>query len=206
MRFLEGIKGMFYLQPNPECSSNPSSRYKCKASASKGVVSECPASSWTEDGVPNGRLCTTWENWVFVYFCRMRTAVKQQLWQVSAMLSGVILVVFLICYCCHRNMRKSGRGSQYWHEEPEVPLEVFTVDGQCYEVAGVFLTTDSCASFDTLTCPQTPSPPPPYEAVVADKKDSHVDEPKTPIDVEVEDSSGLPSYEAALRLEAQGYV
>ncbi|XP_069682037.1 uncharacterized protein s-cup isoform X2 [Periplaneta americana] len=120
-----------------------------------------------------------------------------------AMLSGLILVVFLICYCCHRNMSKNtgGRSAQYWQEEPEVPLEIFTVDGQCYEVAGVFLPPDSCTSVDTVPAP---SPPPAYESVIASspqKKEEAPSEKK-----EDEDDSGLPTYEAALRLEAQGYV
>jgi len=40
-----------------------------------------------------------------------------------AMLSALILVVFLLCYCCHRNTNKN---LQYWPEQPEV----FTVDEQ----------------------------------------------------------------------------
>lgn len=39
------------------------------------------------------------------------------------MLSALILVVFLLCYCCHRNTNKN---LQYWQEQPEV----FTVDEQ----------------------------------------------------------------------------
>ncbi|PSN40105.1 hypothetical protein C0J52_33744 [Blattella germanica] len=105
------------------------------------------------------------------------------------MLSGLILVVFLICYCCHRNMSKGspGRGSQYWQEESEVPLEIFTVDGQ----------------------PPAPSPPPAYETVIAAipiKKEEEAAIPVLQKQEEDEDDSGLPSYEAALRLEAQGYV
>jgi hypothetical protein len=44
------------------------------------------------------------------------------------MLGGLVLLVFLICYCCHRNVNKSTerRGEVYWHE----PLEVFSVDEQ----------------------------------------------------------------------------
>lgn len=50
-----------------------------------------------------------------------------------AMMSGVIIVVVLICYCCHRNVRKNRRQeySQYWRAEPDVQsLEVFTMDSQ----------------------------------------------------------------------------
>jgi hypothetical protein len=44
------------------------------------------------------------------------------------MLSGLVLLVFLICYCCHRNVNKNSerRSEMYWQE----PLEVFTVDEQ----------------------------------------------------------------------------
>ena len=48
-----------------------------------------------------------------------------------AMLSGVIIIVVLICYCCHRNVRKHRpqEYSQYWRTEPDVhSLEVFTMD------------------------------------------------------------------------------
>ena len=47
------------------------------------------------------------------------------------MLGSVIMVVFLVCYCCHRNMRKNRphEYSQYWRAEPDVhSLEVFTMD------------------------------------------------------------------------------
>ena len=99
------------------------------------------------------------------------------------MLSGLILVVFFICYCCHRNMNKGSRSSQYWQEESEVPLEIFTVDG------------DGAAS-----------PPPTYESVIA-ATPLNKDEEAAAVPVsQKQDDSGLPTYEAALRLEAQGYV
>ncbi|XP_049831014.1 uncharacterized protein LOC126272293 [Schistocerca gregaria] len=145
----------------------------------------------------------------------------------GAMLSGVIMVVFLVCYCCHRNMRKGApeRASQQYQwagdqELPELPLEVFTVDGLCYEVSGAVL-VDGCQLSSaqlqarqqqllqlqlqhqqqqprTAGQPAAPPPPPPprspppdYDAVVL--RDSKQDDQ-------------LPSYEAALRLEAHGYV
>lgn len=51
----------------------------------------------------------------------------------SAMIiSGVIMMVVLVCYCCHKNVRKH-RPQQYsqynWRAEPDVhSLEVFTMD------------------------------------------------------------------------------
>nr|CAD7203118.1 unnamed protein product [Timema douglasi] len=136
-----------------------------------------------------------------------------------AMLSGLILIVFIICYCCHRNMSKqANRNAQYWHEEPDVPLEIFTVDGQRYEVAGVLVpASDSCASLDAVVIPTTPPgppPPPSYDAVVSadeqEKKKMHQRRISHVVDAEKgsrdqqEDDGGLPSYEAALRFEAQG--
>nr|CAD7572853.1 unnamed protein product [Timema californicum] len=153
-----------------------------------------------------------------------------------AMLSGLILIVFIICYCCHRNMSKqANRNAQYWHEEPDVPLEIFTVDGQVsnallglrtlsisdvtrYEVAGVLVpASDSCASLDAVVIPTTPPgppPPPSYDAVVSadeqEKKKMHQRRISHVVDAEKgsrdqqEDDGGLPSYEAALRFEAQG--
>lgn len=47
------------------------------------------------------------------------------------MLSGVIVVVALMCYCCHKNIRKSRpqEYSQYWRTEPDVhSLEVFSTE------------------------------------------------------------------------------
>jgi len=47
------------------------------------------------------------------------------------MISGVIMMVVLICYCCHKNVRKHRpqEYSQYWRAEPDVhSLEVFTMD------------------------------------------------------------------------------
>jgi hypothetical protein len=61
---------------------------------------------------------------------------------------------------------------------------------QCYEVDEVFLPADPCP-------PPNPSPPPAYDIVIASRPEEKSEE---------EDSSGLPTYEAALRLEAQGYV
>jgi len=49
-----------------------------------------------------------------------------------AMLSGLILLVFFICFCCQRSARKHEQNcrSQYWIQDPEAQLEVFTLEGQ----------------------------------------------------------------------------
>lgn len=75
---------------------------------------------------------------------------------------------------------------------------------------------------DPIVRPPTPGPPPAYDAVVGPEKDklaaemSAVDSAtaaekqqfngdETKVDIP-SDETGLPSYEAALRIEAGGYV
>ncbi|XP_043480169.1 uncharacterized protein LOC122509911 [Leptopilina heterotoma] len=150
----------------------------------------------------------------------------------GAMLSGVIMIVVLICYCCHRNVRKHRpqEYSQYWRTEPDVhSLEVFTMDSHamCYE-RGIGLNGTEEGTLSSVPRPVTPGPPPAYESLIfnpqnlpspSDKKES----PRSlgnilPVCPESDtahikskeltnnDDEGLPSYEAALKLEASGYV
>lgn len=85
---------------------------------------------------------------------------------------------------------------------------------QCYESAGLFLSETPCQE---LVRPPTPGPPPAYETVVQEKDklaaeleavvtstDKASSTPTSP--QPNNDDSGLPSYEAALRIEAGGYV
>jgi hypothetical protein len=58
------------------------------------------------------------------------------------------------------------------------------------QCSDVFLPSDPCPQPD-------PSPPPTYEAVITGRSQKKDEE---------EDDSGLPTYQAALRLAAQGYV
>lgn len=44
------------------------------------------------------------------------------------MLSGIILVVFVLCYCCHRNGRKPETNLPYYWRDPTMALEVYTVE------------------------------------------------------------------------------
>ncbi|XP_046398658.1 uncharacterized protein LOC124165334 isoform X2 [Ischnura elegans] len=177
----------------------------------------------------------------------------------GAMLGGLILVLVLVCYCCHRGMRKSDEEREEEEEEERErrrrlerewmaeecmggdgcgvvtsadirSLEEMAIAGsprplfnnnlelQCYEGSGVFYMSE-----DPRTCPEfddvfsVPLPPPSYEVAVG-KWEEAVSEGTTGVNDEgavggtIEssslpiDSSGLPSYEAALKLEAQGYV
>lgn len=79
---------------------------------------------------------------------------------------------------------------------------------QCYESAGLFLPDTPCQE---LVRPPTPGPPPAYETVVQEKEKlaSELEAVVTDGDKTTQsqgDDTGLPSYEAALRIEARGYV
>ncbi|XP_017795723.1 PREDICTED: uncharacterized protein LOC108577130 [Habropoda laboriosa] len=162
----------------------------------------------------------------------------------GAMLSGVIMVVFLMCYCCHKSIRKNRPQEypQYWRTEPDVhSLEVFTTEAHaaCCERQSTTEGNQDESNYGALSCPVTPNsgpgPPPTYDSLIfdpkslpatIDKKPDGVDTPGTIIpsmvstllglntavrstecNEEQETSDeGLPSYEAALKLDANGYV
>ncbi|XP_017781994.1 PREDICTED: uncharacterized protein LOC108566555 isoform X2 [Nicrophorus vespilloides] len=113
----------------------------------------------------------------------------------GAMLSGIILVVFIMCYCCHKNARKQETHLPAYWRDSGLPLHVYTVEGhqQCFE-SEEFVLSD-------IQAPPTPGPPPAYEAVVPVHKNI-----VSPARIRPADDSGLPSYEAALRLETNGHV
>ncbi|KAI4489529.1 hypothetical protein M0802_011064 [Mischocyttarus mexicanus] len=152
----------------------------------------------------------------------------------GAMLSGVIMVLIVICYCCHKNMKKyrPQEYSHYWRPEPDVhSLE-------CPERVTI-TTNPEDGTQAALPCPlMTPGPPPPaYESLIFDpqslpfsneKKDTttttevstmneltiNEEDPSTfnsetgqsKKDDNSIDDKDLPTYEAALKLEADGYV
>lgn len=157
----------------------------------------------------------------------------------GAMISGVIMMVVLICYCCHKNVRKHRpqEYSQYWRAEPDIhSLEVFTMDThamQCLERSTGTQAHQEEGVPSLPPCPVTSGPPPAYESLIfdpralpspTDKKDesddpgSIISPPVNSLPSESEanrinkredvprDDQGLPSYEAALKLEADGYV
>ncbi|XP_014612295.1 PREDICTED: uncharacterized protein LOC106791280 [Polistes canadensis] len=159
----------------------------------------------------------------------------------GAMLSGVIMVLIVICYCCHKNMKKHRpqEYSHYWRPEPDVhSLEVFTMDSHITCPERVAMTNPEDGTQAALPCPLTPpGPPPAYESLIFDpqslpfsseKKDTTtttIDVPTNDLTINEEDASNinletgqtkkdenpkddrdLPTYEAALKLEADGYV
>ncbi|XP_036139665.1 uncharacterized protein LOC105830507 isoform X2 [Monomorium pharaonis] len=150
---------------------------------------------------------------------------------------GVIMMVVLICYCCHKNVRKHRpqEYSQYWRAEPDIhSLEVFTMDTHCIERLAISQAHQEEGVPTSLPpCPVTSGPPPAYESLIfdpralpspTDKKDesddpgSIIPPPISNLPTESEanrinkrediprDDQDLPSYEAALKLEADGYV
>ncbi|KAG7199218.1 hypothetical protein KM043_018088 [Ampulex compressa] len=163
----------------------------------------------------------------------------------GAMLSGVLMVVLLMCYCCHKNIRKHRPQEypRYWQTEPDVhSLEVFTMDTHTarYERSAEVVGGQEEAVEASLSCPTTPGPPPPYDSLIFDlqrlppsptEKKSIPGTPEGIIpalvstlltsnsacldNVELNESNenatprcdqGLPTYEAALKLDGNGYV
>ncbi|XP_075216932.1 spermiogenesis-related protein stanley-cup isoform X2 [Lycorma delicatula] len=100
----------------------------------------------------------------------------------GAMMSGMLIVVVCICYCCHKRVNKPEYNPDQWLQVPEETdstLQIFTLEQQCFEIA---------AEAET---PRTPSPPPPYDEVVTQQKKYDL---------------SPPSYAAAVKLAANGYV
>ncbi|XP_031775867.1 uncharacterized protein LOC105736349 isoform X2 [Apis florea] len=173
----------------------------------------------------------------------------------GAMLSGVIMVVLLMCYCCHKSIRKNRPQEypQYWRTEPDVhSLEVFTTEAHaaCCERQQQQQQQQSATSegnqdengYDALSCPVTPisgpGPPPTYDSLIFDRKSlaismekkggetpgviipsmvstlfglsesarSGVGRDEASLEQQQALDEGLPSYEAALKLDATGYV
>ncbi|XP_076763233.1 spermiogenesis-related protein stanley-cup [Xylocopa sonorina] len=158
----------------------------------------------------------------------------------GAMLSGVIMVVFLMCYCCHKSIRKSRPQEypQYWRTEPDVhSLEVFTTEAHaayCERRSSTDGNQDE-TSYGALSCPVTPisgpGPPPTYDSLIFEQRSLAGTIEKKPdaivpsmvstllglsttvrsaecneATVQETADEGLPSYEAALKLDANGYV
>ncbi|KAL1493806.1 hypothetical protein ABEB36_009494 [Hypothenemus hampei] len=104
----------------------------------------------------------------------------------GAMLSGIILAIFILCYCCHKTSRKSSPSlsSMIWRD-PGLSLQIYTV-----EAAQNRLVEMEDYSEEVSRCP-TPGPPPAYDTVIMSEQKQ--------TEVKSSDSSGLPTYEAALR-------
>ncbi|KZC13459.1 PREDICTED: uncharacterized protein LOC107191499 [Dufourea novaeangliae] len=169
----------------------------------------------------------------------------------GAMLSGVIMVVVLMCYCCHKSIKKnrSQEYPQYWRTEPDVhSLEIFTTEAHatcCERQSTTDVIQEEGSIYGAPSCPVTPNsgpgPPPTYDSLIFDprslpasiEKKSDVGHTPgviipsmvstllgltaTPVrSVECDVSTleqettgvdeGLPSYETALKLDANGYV
>ncbi|KAJ8962856.1 hypothetical protein NQ318_001261 [Aromia moschata] len=102
----------------------------------------------------------------------------------GAMLSGIILVVFILCYCCHKTNRKSQSNLPSYWRDPALSMEIYTVESQNWLVA-----ENAC---DVHRTP-SPGPPPAYDAVVPMEKEDAAGDPSK------EDETGLPTYESAIK-------
>ncbi|BFG03967.1 uncharacterized protein DMAD_03068 [Drosophila madeirensis] len=85
----------------------------------------------------------------------------------GAMLSLVTTILCVVCYCCHRNIKKrteaAYRQQQHQWLETDPNMEIYSVE-QCYETSGLFRgdSTDGLSVIPTLHH----EPPPSYDAVV----------------------------------------
>ncbi|KAJ8972721.1 hypothetical protein NQ317_000805 [Molorchus minor] len=50
----------------------------------------------------------------------------------GAMLSGIILVVFILCYCCHKTNKKTHTNLPSYWRDPALSMEIYTVESQNY--------------------------------------------------------------------------
>ncbi|KAH8233770.1 hypothetical protein KR026_012111 [Drosophila bipectinata] len=92
----------------------------------------------------------------------------------GAMLTLVTTILCVVCYCCHRNIKKrteaAYRQQQHQWLEGDPNMEIYSVE-QCYETSGLFLgdSTDGLAVVPTLHH----EPPPSYDAVVLHEQQLH---------------------------------
>ncbi|XP_056632243.1 uncharacterized protein LOC130897454 [Diorhabda carinulata] len=102
----------------------------------------------------------------------------------GAMISGILLVLFIMCYCCNKTNRKSQpQLGSYWRD-PGLSMEIYTVES----AQNWLVSEDLC---NEIHRPSTPGPPPAYEAVVP----IHTNDQQNI----KQDDSGLPSYETAVQ-------
>ncbi|XP_020803255.1 uncharacterized protein LOC110180006 [Drosophila serrata] len=92
----------------------------------------------------------------------------------GAMLSLVTTILCVVCYCCHRNIKKrteaAYRQQQHQWLEGDPNMEIYSVE-QCYETSGLFLgdSTDGLSAVPALHH----EPPPSYDAVVLHEQQLH---------------------------------
>ncbi|KAM8713060.1 hypothetical protein ACLKA7_013385 [Drosophila subpalustris] len=85
----------------------------------------------------------------------------------GSMLCLVTTILCVVCYCCHRNIKKrteaAYRQQQHQWLENDPNMEIYSVE-QCYETSGLFLgdSTDGLSALPALHH----EPPPSYDAVV----------------------------------------
>ncbi|XP_073811307.1 spermiogenesis-related protein stanley-cup [Musca autumnalis] len=85
----------------------------------------------------------------------------------GAMLTLITTILCVVCYCCHRNIKKrteaAYRQQRQWLEN-DPNMEIYSVE-QCYETSGLFV-GDSMDGLATIPALHH-EPPPSYDAVVA---------------------------------------
>ncbi|KAH8372983.1 hypothetical protein KR009_009406 [Drosophila setifemur] len=92
----------------------------------------------------------------------------------GAMLTLVTTILCVVCYCCHRNIKKrteaAYRQQQHQWLDGDPNMEIYSVE-QCYETSGLFLgdSTDGLSAVPALHH----EPPPSYDAVVLHEQQLH---------------------------------
>ncbi|XP_037905783.1 uncharacterized protein LOC119648231 [Hermetia illucens] len=99
----------------------------------------------------------------------------------GAMLSVVITVVCVVCYCCHRNIKKRSESiyrQQRWIDSAGPNMEVYSVE-QCYEAARLYAESPETTSATIhLSSAVHSGPPPSYDSVLA--MDEFIGRPSPP--------------------------
>ncbi|XP_064540725.1 uncharacterized protein s-cup [Drosophila montana] len=85
----------------------------------------------------------------------------------GSMLCLVTTILCVVCYCCHRNIKKRTEAAyrqQHQWLENDPNMEIYSVE-QCYETSGLFLGDSTDGGLATLPALHH-EPPPSYDAVV----------------------------------------
>ncbi|XP_034946660.1 uncharacterized protein [Chelonus insularis] len=192
-----------------------------KSLQSNGTVSE------ESDPCPSGyNMSSNYNGNVGIFGASIHSNVLIQ----GAVLMGAIITAVLVCYCCLRNSSKNRQQqcSEYTIAEPDVQsLQVFTTNSYTdrefeehrYD-DWLDRSNEDTTPVSLRTCPGTPGPPPAYESLIfvppslpspSQKEESTINE-NTICSLEKLEKKdegiddGLPPYEAAIKLAADGYV
>ncbi|KAI9576614.1 probable serine/threonine-protein kinase ndrD [Glossina fuscipes] len=120
----------------------------------------------------------------------------------GAMLTLMTTVLCIVCYCCHRSIKKRTEAAyrqQHQWLENDPNMEIYSVE-QCYETSGLFLaeSTEGLSAMSTLHH----EPPPSYDAVVAMQERQqllmHQQQQQLMLQQQIQRNSPPPGYRSTL--------